>query len=112
MLSIPDCINNLDANGRPAGGSVQGVGLTIHWQNGPLSLGGTRLSPNGAFVETIIEAVLQRIEFYQGSPFACDENARAIGYLEGALLALRQRTARRTEQGIEGTWTPDTEVAK
>lgn len=92
--------------GYPNGGWAAGVGFDIKWQKGPLVDPETneRLRPNGAFVETLLKAVKQRIEFYQDSPFNCEENARAISHIEAAIQALNDRTARRTEEGTEGTW--------
>ena len=55
-------------------------------------------------METVIAAVIQRIEYYQGDgKFACQENAIAIADLQHALLVLGERTARREAQGTEGT---------
>lgn len=101
------CSNITDAEGRPAGGDVFGTGLTITWQNGPLGRGAERQAPNGAFVEDVIQAALQRIEYYQNSPFACEENKQAIFHLEQALTWLQTRTQRREDYGIEGTHAPD-----
>lgn len=108
MNAIKDCsIQNIeDANGNPAGGSVSGVGLQIDWQNGPLGRGEERIAPNGAFVETVISAALQRIEWYQtasGGKFKCCENAIAITKLEEALLWLNKRTRNREARQVEGT---------
>ncbi len=61
MLVRPVCVNNIDDRGRPAGGTVRGIGLSIDWQNGPLGRGAERIEPNGAFVESVIFAALQRI---------------------------------------------------
>ena len=96
--------NKLDGD-KPAGGSVHGTGFDIEWQNGPLGrrVGTQRKAPNGAFVEDVIAAALQRIEHYQDSPFRCRENAIAITKLEEALMWLDARTQRRTVAGIEGT---------
>lgn len=85
--------NNVDEHGRPAGGLVEGVGLRIDWQNGPLGRGMERIPPNGAFVETVLAAALQRIEHYQASEFRCRENAIAITKIEEALMWLNSRTA-------------------
>lgn len=95
--------NNVDAEGRPAGGFVQGVGLSVSWQNGPLGRDEARIEPNGAFVETVIAAAKQRIEHYQESGFSCRENALAITKLEEALHWLNARTQRREVAGTEGT---------
>ena len=95
--------NQLDAEGRPAGGWVESVGLRIDWQNGPLAVDGERREPNGAFVETVIAAAKQRIEHYQSTQFSCRENALAITKLDEALHWLNHRTARREAAGVEGT---------
>lgn len=97
-------VNDDDENGRPAGGYVAGKGIHIHWQDGPLGRVGSeeRIEPNGAFVETVLEAVKQRIEYYQ-TKFPCDENHLAIVYISMALSALNERTSRRVAQNVEGT---------
>jgi len=103
MQAAFDATNNLDEQGRPAGGYVRGTGMSIDWQNGPLGRGGERIPPNGAFVETVIAAALQRIEHYQSTQFKCRENALAITKLEEALHWLNSRTNRREVQNVEGT---------
>ncbi len=100
--------NNTDASGNPAGGFVKGTGIEIGWQDGPLGRVGTdeRVEPNGAFVEDVIGAALQRIQHYQNASegrFRCRENAIAITKLEEALLWLDSRTARRVKENVEGT---------
>jgi len=97
-------MNHDDADGNPAGGSVQGTGMQITWQNGQLGRGEERREPNGAFVEDVIAAARQRLEYYQSGKFACDENAEAIGHLTDALEVLRRRTADREERGVEGVY--------
>lgn len=94
-----------DVEGRPAGGQTLGNGFTIAWQNGPLGRVGSseRIEPNGAFVEDVILAAIGRLQFYQQSGFACDENADALHHLECALARLDQRTKRRVEAQTEGT---------
>jgi hypothetical protein len=98
-----DSYNDQDADGNPAGGQVLGNGLLINWQKGPLGRGAERLRPNGAFVETVIAAALQRIEYYQSSRFKCRENALAITKLEEALHWLNHRTQAREARKVEGT---------
>jgi len=95
--------NRLDENGNPAGGYVDGIGLTIKWQDGPLGRGEDRKAPNGAFVETVIQAVIQRIEHYNSTKFKCRENSIAITKLEEAKMWLNSRTQRREKEGTEGT---------
>lgn len=104
MIDKFNAVNvNDEVTGMPAGGSVDGVGLKISWQNGPLGRGDDRKQPNGAFVETVLAAVLQRIEYYQQSKFRCRENALAITKIEEALHWLNHRTQAREKQQVEGT---------
>ncbi len=102
MLAEYQAHNDTDAYGNPTGGSVRGTGLEIEWQSGPLGRGEDRKEPNGAFVETVIDAARQRIEFYQASKFKCRENAIAITKLEEALLWLNKRTLDREKRAVEG----------
>lgn len=98
-----------DGEGNPAGGTSTGTGFKIEWQSGPLGTGKDRKPPNGAFVEDVIAAALDRIQYYQaaaGGRFACRENALAITKLEEALHWLHARTAAREKRGVEGTNTP------
>lgn len=94
-----------DSEGRPAGGTTYGVGFAIGWQNGPLvdSETGERRAPTGAFVENVIEAVVDRIEYYQASQFANSYNAKAVHHLREALACLNARTKDREDRGVEGT---------
>lgn len=95
--------NRVDENNNPTGGSVKGVGIDIQWQNGPLGHGENRQEPNGAFVEGVIEAAIQRLGFFQNSKFKCLENAVAIEKLQEALKCLESRTAARVLRNVEGT---------
>lgn len=95
--------NHWDKNENPTGGYVEGTGLAIAWQDGPLGRGKDRKEPNGAFVETVIAAAKQRLQFYQNSKFACFENMEAIKSLTIALLALEFRTKDRDKREVEGT---------
>lgn len=92
-----------DQEGRPGGGCSYGVGFTISWQNGPLGQGADRREPNGAFVEDVIAAAQDRLEYYQRGSFACEENADAIHHLASALAALNMRTRDREQRDVEGT---------
>jgi hypothetical protein len=92
-----------DANGNPAGGVSTGRGFTISWQRGPLGRGAERREPNGAFVEDVIQAVIGCLDFYQHSPFACEENRQALSHLAAAAAALDARTREREQRGVDGT---------
>lgn len=95
--------NFSDENGNPAGGYVESIGLSIEWQNGPLGRDENRIEPNGSFVETVIAAAKQRIEYYNDTQFRCRENSMAITKLDEALLWLNKRTSDREQRGVEGT---------
>lgn len=92
-----------DENGNPGGGCTYGIGVSIIWQKGPLGRGAERKEPTGAFVEDVIWAAIDRLEYYQDSPFACDENEKAINHLNAARNRLTERTADREARGVEGT---------
>lgn len=98
-----------DHNTNPTGGTSESTGISIEWQDGPLGDGVTtkRQEPNGAFVETVIQIAIDRIEFFNNSKFRCRENSLAITKLEEALHWLNSRTSRRENQGIEGTHQED-----
>lgn len=99
----------LDSTGAPDGGEYESLGLNIRWQRGPLKPPGETemMPPNGAFVETVIEAASRRLQFYQNTRFNCAENEDAIEHLEAALSVLRERIARREAAGKLGTHKPD-----
>lgn len=92
-----------DEAGNPAGGRTEAVGIYISWQNGPLGRGDGRRLPNGAFVEGVIGAAIDRLQYYQDSKFKCRENVLAITKLEEALHWLEHRTANRETRQVEGT---------
>lgn len=82
------------------GGEVRGLGVQIDWQDGPA--GALREGLNGAFVEDVIEAAIERIECYETTKFACDENKAALHFLRQGLAALRGRMADRRQAGKLG----------
>ena len=92
-----------DANGNPAGGNTFGPGFAIGWQNGPLGRGEKRKEQNGAFVEDVIKAAADRLEYYQKSRFFCKANAIALDHLNYALSILDNRTKDREARQVEGT---------
>lgn len=97
--------HEVDEHGMPAGGLTTGTGISIGWQNGPLGRGPERKAPNGAFVEGVIAAAVDRLEWYQSTKFKCRENALAITKLQEALHWLQHRTVDRERRQVEGTHT-------
>jgi hypothetical protein len=99
-------VNDVYENGNPTGGSVTAIGLLIDWQNGPLGRDWKSATPNGTFVDDVIESARQRLDFYQkaaNGKFACRENAIAITKLEEALHWLQSRRDLREKRGVQGT---------
>lgn len=112
--------NILDDDGNPTGGEVILTVPTqydtfhpvmmIQWQNGPRGpvtadqkVGPDGLlPPNGAFVEDVIWAAIQRLEFFNGSKYRCRENSLAITKLEEALFILKDRQLLRSARNVEG----------
>ena len=74
MMQRLECSNKVDEDNNPTGGSVEGIGIEINWQDGPVGNGTKHNTANGAFVEGVIQAALQRIQFFENSKFACEEN--------------------------------------
>jgi len=96
-----------DKDGNPGGGVASGRGFAISWQNGPLGSdieGADDLEPNGAQVEDVIEALIERLRFFQDSKFHCTENMEAIEGLLAAKVALYKRTSERKKRGVEGKY--------
>ncbi len=96
--------NSKDENDNPTGGVVVGVGLNVKWQDGPRGQEGTDelLPPNGAFVEDVLWAALQRLEFFNESKYRDRANSMAITHIEQALQALKDRQLERSHRKVEG----------
>lgn len=90
-------------NDIPEGGQTFGPGFAIAWQRGPLGRDENRQPQNGAFVEDVIKAAVDRIEHYQSSKFASEYNASALDHLNIALKSLAARTQDREDRAVEGT---------
>lgn len=110
--------NQLDENQNPTGGSVElhvtkngdneYPALIVNWQDGPRGTG-TNLDgspaladPNGAFVEDVLWAALQRLEFFNESKYRDRANSMAITHIEQALQALKDRQLERSHRNVEG----------
>lgn len=113
-----EAINSFDSDGNPTGGEVylkvtkngdaEHPAMVINWQDGPRGMGenpdGSPVlaDPNGAFVEDVIWAAIQRLEFFNESKYRCRENSLAITKLEEALFILKDRQLSRSERNVEG----------
>ena len=106
--------NKLDENENPTGGEVslhvtkdgdeEFPALIINWQDGPRGTAeeGTLADPNGAFVEDVLWAALQRLEFFNESKYRDRANSLAITKIEEALQALKNRQLERSYRKVEG----------
>lgn len=94
-----------DAKGNPCGGHTASMGLLISWQDGPLidPQWGEPLAPNGCFVQTVIDAAIDRLRFHNRTQFACAANDEALEYLRRANAVLDRRQREREERGVAGT---------
>lgn len=100
-----------DQDGNPTGGVTNIVvphpkaiqpAATIRWQNGIID---SSDGQNGAFIEDVLEAARQRLQFFNSHPqFRCRENSLAITKIEEALQWLDWRTRQRLAQGVENTY--------
>ena len=87
-------VNETDQHGNPAGGRVNGCGFHIYWQDGPVNREEGEHA-GGAFIEDVLEAVIDRLAFYEEGKFSCSENAHA---LEALMIAREQMDARRIDR--------------
>ncbi|WP_414462939.1 hypothetical protein [Hyphomicrobium sp. DY-1] len=71
----------------------------ISFQNGPIAEHGV----NGVTHEALLSILIDRLECFQGGPFANAYNAAALDHLRGAQSALQARTLERMARGVEGT---------
>ena len=108
-----EATNVLDENENPTGGFVSlfndpaysedDVLLRVKWQDKPRkNADGSLSEPNGAFVEDVIWAALQRLEFFNTTKYRDRANSIAITHLEQALQALKDRQLERSYRGVEG----------
>ena len=71
----------------------------IHFQEGPIKENGI----NGVNNEDLILMVVDRLNSFQHSEYACEENAAAIECFMKGIRCLRERTNKRAARGVEGT---------
>lgn len=69
----------------------------IQFQHGPVKENGV----NGVTNEALLAIVIHRTKILNDK-FPCDENKRAITYMENALDLFEQRTKGRQNRGVEG----------
>lgn len=77
--------------------------IALGFQNGNPS----QVGQNGVTIEALLGICVHRLENIQQSKFACDENQHALDFMSSAIAALKGRTQRRMNEGVEGTQTPE-----
>ncbi len=104
---------SVDSDGHPTGGETRAyvlvgdspdegtLALQILWQDGVVD---PELGQNGAFVEDVLEAARQRLQFFNSTEFRCRENSIAITKIEEALQWLDWRTRARLIEDVENTY--------
>jgi hypothetical protein len=94
--------------GAPDGGVLSGDGITVCWQRGALkNEDGTTNEPNGAFLVDVLNAVLDRLEFYKrinATHLYTEKSNELVGQ---AVEVLRSRIARREQAGTLGSHVPN-----
>ena len=78
------------------------VYIDIKFQAGPIR----EVGVNGCSIEDVIDVLVVRLAGFQRGPFKCEENEAALFSLREAKARLMLRTARRSDQGVEGTNAP------
>lgn len=89
-----------DDEGNITGGLVEGIGLSVLWQDGPIQDG----LQNGALIADLLAAARDRLRVYQATQLSCRENALAITHIEEAMHWLEARQRDRFDRGVSGTY--------
>lgn len=73
--------------------------IPIRFQNGPIAEAGV----NGLTLEALLAILIDRMEGFQGGPYASADNQEALDAMRTAQTALQRRTLARMARGVEGT---------
>lgn len=90
-------VSACDAIGDLVGG--QGRLARIEFQKGPIKEAGV----NGCNEMDLLAIVSHRLQCFQDTEFACQENEQALEGVKVAMAALHSRTKSRMARGVEGT---------
>jgi hypothetical protein len=71
--------------------------LEILWQDGVVD---PHIGANGMTLEALVDAVIARLQAFQKTRFACDENEEALDFLIKANKALTARRNKRFKRGV------------
>ena len=102
QISIADAVPNIH---QPRERARFSRTLTnLRFQNMPVQDAG---GINGISNEALLAIVEHRLSCFQQGDYKCAENEAALAGIRSALEAMRQRTARRVDEGVEGTLQKD-----
>ncbi len=73
--------------------------LGVRFQDGPILEAGV----NGVMDENLISIVIDRLKGFQSGPYHSEDNQIAMDHFQAGLDALRARTKKREDRGVEGT---------
>jgi hypothetical protein len=73
----------VDKHGFPKGTTTRTLGVNVQWHNGPTARKG-RPHYNGATYQTLIDVIIDRIKFVQGTEAACSEYEKVLELLDKA----------------------------
>lgn len=90
---IPDAERDIPERDR-------GLMFIIDFQKGPRN---AQDSETGVCDQDLLEIVRDRLRAFQAGPMPCNETARALMYIEQALIQLNMRIEDRIERGVLGT---------
>lgn len=96
-------VSGFDSSQNGSIGAAEKVGnvgdAVILFQRGPIADYGV----NGLTHEVLLAIVADRLEMFQGGPYANDYNAEALDFVRKAQERLQARTKERMARGVEGT---------
>ena len=73
--------------------------LEVSFQHGPIGDAGV----NGVQHRQLLAIAQDRLQAFQGGPFASDLNAETLAHVTAAIESDAKRTRKRTGDGVEGT---------
>ncbi|UNA01564.1 hypothetical protein MG295_00147 [Bacillus phage vB_BcgM] len=95
----PNYVHNAPHRFQVVGTEDRDTLALIRFQEGAIKEHGV----NGVTNEDLIAMIMKRIECFQETKFACDDNEEALKGLRKALYHLTARTRERKARGVEGT---------
>ena len=85
-----DSMNYYDGNYKLDGGYAYATGFAINWQRGRLfnNKSGEEVGRNGALIDEVLWACLQRLKFYRNCGYADENDMEALRHVRSAVKML------------------------